>query len=324
MKTTLKIIFAVSPCTLVTPVLLTSCGNKQHTFTFFNGEDWGTNYWYDLVKGKTFENDSEWVNDLTKLCINYGLDHFSTWHNKITKQKFEPDGIKENYIKNLYCSSEQQAIFMYANLGGDFWNLPLHKHEEPIDTKSTKTSEFWGEVDLYIPYGEETQYIDCYTSYDIHGSDYNYITSALDKSTNPFDVVVYHGVESLEVEYWDQLKEYIKHTDKGYDYSDCVGKTFTSYGFLACSANRPYCEKFFEWGPENPNPLKEPVMFIIKVPKDTKGYTYIASWNDLKYWPENSKEAEWMSMLNINTKLQIEAVQKEKGINYFTVKVINE
>ena len=87
MKTTLKIIFAVSPCTLVTPVLLTSCGNKQHTFTFFNGEDWGTNYWYDLVKGKTFENDSEWVNDLTKLCINYGLDHFSTWHNKITKQK---------------------------------------------------------------------------------------------------------------------------------------------------------------------------------------------------------------------------------------------
>lgn len=317
MKKISKIIFAISPCILVSPILLTSCSN-QHKFTIFAGEDWGTNYWYDLVNGKSFTNDSEWENELTEQCFNYGLDNFSTWHDEISKHQFEPHETKENYIKNLYCESEQQAIYMYANLGGDFWNLSLHKQKEPEDCKSIEFSKYHGNNDLKLLFD---QMLDVHYHYDIRGNDYQYIKSSLEKSTNPFDIVMYHGVESLEVEYWNQLSEYIVKTDKGYDYSNCVGKSFTSYGFLACSANRPFCETFFTWGSEEPNPLKEPAIFIIQIPQGTKSYAYISSWDDIKNAP---KPGEWMSMLNMNTKLQIEAVNKEKGINYFTVKVINE
>ena len=57
------------------------------------------------------------------------------------------------------------------------------------------------------------------------GGGYIYISSALQKATAPEDLVVYHGVEFMEVEFYNQLKDYIVGNDKdGYDYSNCAYK----------------------------------------------------------------------------------------------------
>ena len=95
------------------------------------------------------------------------------------------------------------------------------------------------------------------------------------KSKTPQEMIVYHGVEYIEVKFYEQLKPYINKTSNGYDYSKCIGKTIQSYGFVSTSLSLKIAYRFLNWklAINNTNtsieynPLKEPAIMIVNILK---------------------------------------------------------
>lgn len=211
--------------------------------------------------------------------------NFVNWYNSLTKQKFNNS--------NFHCESEAQAIILYANWRGHFWNESLHKQQEPSN---------------YILQNKE-----------IRGNDYKKMEDGLNKATFPYDYKVFHGVEYQEIEFYDQLKNFMdKNADGSYSYDRCIGQDIYSYGFLSTSVSRTealeYCDGYVfndmnkPWGEgEFFLPLKEEVLFEINIPKNYKGAAYLADFNFVGYVnPDNQV------LINRNCKLHINDVKKEK------------
>ena len=57
--------------------------------------------------------------------------------------------------------------------------------------------------------------LDKKTPHEIRGNDYKYLESALLKAIAPKQMIVYHGVEYMETEFYEQLKPYIQQTNSG-------------------------------------------------------------------------------------------------------------
>lgn len=162
---------------------------------------------------------------------------------------------------------------------------------------------------------------------EIRGEDYKYVDTALEKldAIIKRDLIAYHGVEYQEIEFWDQLKNNItQNNDGSYDYSKCVGQTITSYGWISTSIDRNYAEPFVDgedWTDNNipKPPLKEPALFIIKIPKGYHGAAYIQGFN-----LAGEVNKEFQVLIKRNSKLKITNWYKnDVGVNYFELDLIS-
>lgn len=182
------------------------------------------------------------------------------WLNSLSDDSFE---IQNNRIKSLFCTSETQAILLYCNMWGSFWNEPLHNGKEPEDTRLTNS--------IF-----DANLFQCDDNL-IRGSDYKYLESAISKGQSPnFDLYVYHGVEYMENNIYKQLEPFIN----GDNFSGCIGKKFNSPGFISTTTNKNYCIEFsngYNWNTDQfEPPFKTNVVFKILVPKNTNGVAYIS------------------------------------------------
>ena len=242
-------------------------------------------------------------------------NQYLNWYESLTNNNWDRNS--DGSIKDYFVTSEQQALALYSWCSGTFWNAPLHLRQEPENRLITVK-----ELDPDIPHM-------------VNGDGYLYLSSALQKATVPEDLVVYHGVEFMEVEFYNQLKDYIIGNEKdGYDYSNCVNKTITSYGFISTSLVEAYADCFFDWKPRPevwpnegivPNPLKEPVLFKIHIPKGYVGAAYLSNFGFAGF-PTTSTEQQ--VLIDRNCKFLITKIDQDiknsKGdlINVFELNLL--
>lgn len=200
-------------------------------------------------------------------------------------------------------------MYLYLNQWGDFWNKDLHLQKEPIDTKRKM-----------IPNPDFKENVE----YEINGDGYKYIVSALNKTQANFNLQVYHGVEFMEVEFWEQLKDFVTTTDNGYDFSKTVGKKITSYGFISTSMSKEIPYGFstgVDWtdGDKLKPPLKEPALFIINIKKDTKGVAYVSKPIEMMNYHNGDDQV----LINKDKTYKIiDWYKDENKINIFTVDLL--
>lgn len=242
--------------------------------------------------------------------IDYKLQsHFNDWYKSLSTHPWNYDA--DGKLANYHCDSEQQAIFMYANQRGYYWNEALHQDKEP---ENRMVNLYFGGMDRKL---------------ETRGADYKYIVDALNKESTrwPYNYKVYHGVEYQEVEFYDQLKPYIKETNGDYDYSGCVGKTITSNGFISTSLDRiealRYCDGSMWDTDDKILPLKEQVMFEINIPKDIIGAVYLG---DFKFM--GSMNTDNQVLINRYAKFKINKVyvdtnDRGEKVNVFDVDLIS-
>lgn len=225
------------------------------------------------------------------------------WYNNLTKQDWNRDN--NGKVINYHSESETQSITLYANNHGNFWNEYLHQQKEPINKNVIFTS------------------INKNEKLEIRGLDYKYIDTALEKAIAPYDFITFHGVEYMEVEFYEQLKNFIKFENGKYDYKECVGKTITSYGFISSTTDKNWATSFFGYKPpweteiEELNPLKSNILFEINIKKNYKGAAYLAD-----FCFNGIKNRESQILIKRNSIYKINSVRKEKNYNIFNVDLI--
>lgn len=235
--------------------------------------------------------------------------YYQSWYESLSKNDWNRNSNGE--IIDAISSSEMQSLYLYTNQWGDFWNQNLHLNKEPIDT--TRKMKLPG-----MKYEKELK---------INGNGYKEIDSSLERAVAPFNFQVKHGVEWLEVEFWDQLKNYItikQSSNDGstnYDYSKCVGKTITSYGYISTSIAKDFLFEFAEgknWitGEYQP-PLKEPFLFKINILKGTKGVAYVSDYDLM-----GGYNTEEQVMIAKGRSYKIKKYYKENKLNIFEMDLI--
>lgn len=235
------------------------------------------------------------INDVSN---EFGMDNWKNWIFSLSYSDWSRD--EHGYAKDLYCKSERQALFMYTQMYGHFWNYYLHHQITPPDGVLPKE-------DL-----EKLVYTNKNLNY--YGSDYRFISLALCRAFSPCNLIVYHGVEFMEDEFYDQLKDYIKYDElnNDYDYSECVGKTITSYGFLSTSFSIKVVDEYTngnDWMHGGIHlPLKEPFIFRIKIKKGIQGIGYMSGY-PLMNSPYDSTDEAAQILIDKNKSFKI--------VNYF-------
>ncbi|MDE5599529.1 MAG: ADP-ribosyltransferase [Ureaplasma sp.] len=284
-------------------VLITSCSDVKEVPI--------TNFFNATLKNEKYIDLYKLVNDTTKsknIFMKYskelGLKYSGEWYSKLKNANWNyanpnnPVGIP----LNLHCSTAKQALALYCNAWGDFWNIELHQNRIPIDKPNhyLKGNGVFPKQRL-----------------GILGKDYKYISESLTESSIPENTVAYHGVEFMEIEFWEQLKDFITENKNGtYDYSKCVGQTITSYGFISTSLDKEYVDEFSDgqdWvNGGNYKPLKEDFVFKIFIPKNIKGTAYVSWFNFMDTYDD-----EHQILIDRNSKFEIVNYYKDGKNNYF-------
>ncbi|MDE6289573.1 MAG: ADP-ribosyltransferase [Ureaplasma sp.] len=267
-------------CTL--PITLVSCAFNPSNFlnTELDGE-----LYIDLSK----TSNASFISNSNKLGKLYSQD----WYNTLTWHDWNYISKPLKIIRDAYCESEQQALSLYLNAWGEFWNYDLHQGREPKDTLyhfQTGLSLFSGLI------------------LNVRGSDYKYISKSLDRAFLPENTVVYHGVEYMENEFYTQLEKYIiQNQDGSYDYSNCVRKTIKSNGFISTSLDKNWVVSFAEG--ENVTtgeielPLKEKFIFKIFIPKNITGAAYVSGFKMM-----GIENVEHQILIDRNSKFEIKKI----------------
>ncbi len=265
---------------------------------------------WNLALEQGFSDDSwsaqEILEDaVSKASNNFGHKYFNDWYNSLTKENFLYNvvDVKNDQGQNikateLFCSSEKQALELYLNNNGHYWNEFLQNNEVPPNACYNKK---------FFP--TFTDYIKTDEAY-IRGTDYKYLESSLSKANMPINIITYHGVEYMEKDFYNQLSEYIA----GDDYSMCVGKKIHSNGFLSTTfqkANAIWWASGENWTKVDPvtgtSPLEPPfgrrVTFEIKIPLGTNGAAYVSDFNFI-----NKDNPEEQILINRNKDYLIEGV----------------
>ena len=255
-----------------------------------------------------------------KKCNEWGKTYYLNWWNELTKKDFNFN------LDNLYCDTEIQALTMYIIDWGDFWNYYLHHQQNPPNQLHKMQGQF------------------CENKIkNIRGNDYHLISQALNKAPAcPENIVLYHGVEYMEDEFYDQLKNYIRVNDDGtYNYSNCIGKTIKSYGFLSATFDKPHAFNFSTgkvWTTDknqlseifsNSNvrnnhnlyhlPLKSPVAFKINVPKDSKNIAYVSGMAGSNGYKNN----EYQVLIDKDTNFRIDNIHTEYNSSKILVTIFD-
>ncbi len=235
------------------------------------------------------------INIVFKRNVDKNLKkEFVHWYNSLTSEPFMK---KQGDFYNMTCNSETQGIALYANYCGWFWNESLSRQEEP-----------------------KSQIVDIYgngKSYYVNGGDYKYAVSGLNKAIFPYDLRVYHGVEYLEIEFWDQLKDFAVDLGNGsWDYSNSIGSELECYGFFSTTLDRNEAARYSEgWNYYDDShflPLKQEALFVVDIPRGYKGAAYLAD-----FYFSGTVNNDNQVLINKNCKFSIKDVKKE---NYWVGK----
>lgn len=238
--------------------------------------------------------------DFLKASADLGTYNSKEWFDSLSLSDWNYKNPGDKIPENLYCNSEKQALALYSMEWGDFWNVPLHNQEEPKNTII--------ESSLFFP-NEKLE---------VRGEDYKYIQQALQKGSLKENTIAYHGVEFMENEFYEQLKPYIKENNGNYDYTECVGKEITSYGFISTALNITEPRGFADgadWTDNNAlkPPLKSPFYFKIFIPKNIKGVGYVSYFEFM----DGVQNYEDQIMINKDSKFKIIDYYNDDGINCF-------
>lgn len=287
---------------LTLPLLSLSCKQENDKIVYYD-------IYEEIKKSNKDLNDNQITELVLKKTNEFGISNWKEWIDSLTYNDWNRN--EDGTIKNLECNSERQALSLYSCSWGHFWNEFLHKNETPLDQE---VDQKW----INLPDKGQKD------SFFIRGSDWQFIQQALERAISPVSIIVYHGVEYQEVEFWDQLKEFISYNEqtKSYDYSKCKNKTITTLGFISTSTDKGVVKYFSEGNDWTTNqikpPLKEKVMFKIKVDKGTKGIGYISGFELIPGLVQ--REAQFL--IKKDSKFKILDVYKEGDTNIFEVKLI--
>ncbi len=287
---------------------------------------------YDLYKEpNNYLDFNNFSNDgliISKLAAKYTEQFYLDWFNSLTINQWDENQIyTPEQISNLSCNSERQALQLFANNWGYFWNYYLHQQQTPPD--KLYNSSYFKRILPLIPEANKVK---------ILGSDYKYIDLALDKAKAPLNLTVYHGVEFMETEFYNQLQDnIIRQPDGKYDYTNCVGKTITSHGWLATSVIADYAKNWSDGSnftddiiTDNEPPLKDYVCFKINIPKDSPGVASIEglplmNWTKANFDYPNfyaiDQNWEGQTLIKRNTSFTIQNVTKEYNSRLGTINV---
>ncbi len=206
------------------------------------------------------------------------------WYNSLTNASWN---YQDGKLQNYFCNSEQQAIALYSWNTGDYWNAPLHQGLEP--TNQWRVLPNFGNSNAL----------------EIRGSDYKYMSSGLQKSVFPKDIVTYHGVEGIEVEFLDQLFPYMERESNGlWNYDNCVGKVITSNGFISTTLDKEYALNYMN--PNEEGPLKTQSLFKIHINKGYRGAAFLANFKFANF-PGISYENQ--ILIDLNCKFRINSIE---------------
>lgn len=258
-----------------------------------------------VIDNKISEKTIELSNDIF-------ISYYRNWIDSLSLSDWAKDA--NGVIENLYCTSERQAIALYGVCWGHFWNIYLHKNQIPPDQMVNRKFLNLGNL------GNKQEFA-------IRGTDYKYIDQALFRAEVPRDLIVYHGVEFMENEFWDQLQQFITYNEKEnkYDYSNCAGKEITSYGFLSTTTDKQIAVNFsngFDWTQDVDTlkpPFKENMMFKIKLNKGQTGVGYISGFDIIN----GAYQGEAQFLIKTNSKFKIDKVYKENDVNVFEITMIS-
>ena len=215
---------------------------------------------------------------------------------------------------------------MYIIDWENFWNYYLHHQQNPPNQLHKMQGQF------------------CKNKIkNIRGNDYHLISQSLNKAPAcPENIVLYHGVEYIEDEFYDQLKNYIRVNDDGtYNYSDCIGKIIKSYGFLSTTFEKMHAldysiqnvwttdknqlnELFPNGYSENDHnlyhlPLKMPVAFKINLPKGSKNLAYVSGMSGSNGYKNN----EYQVLIDKDTSFRIDNVYTEYSSSKILVTIFD-
>ena len=245
------------------------------------------------------------------------MNYWNNWFQNLSYNEWKIS--KNKKIENLFCTSQRQAIALYTCVWGHFWNEPLH-NKQNIEEEIVVNEKFL--PNYFKPYLANPK------NTKVKGSDWEYIESALSNSTSPISLTVYHGVEYMENEFWDQLKDFIIQKPNGkLDYSQVVGTTITSNGFISTSLNKTSIKGFangFNWTNDKYEPpLKEPAIFKINFYKGQKNVAYVSGFDLVKQNGFSMINLEEQFLINRNTQFKITNVYQENNINVFEMDLLN-
>ena len=289
-----------TPITILSSIpFISSCSLGTNEEDAFN-TTLGNEKYIDLYK---FSMNNKYSHSKFKnLSKELGHKYSNAWYSQLKDANWNyadpnnPTGVP----LNLHCSTAKQALALYCNSWGDFWNIELHQNKEPTDKPD------------YLMKGQ----VFPGNKLSILGKDYKYISECLENSSIPENTISYHGVEFMEVEYWNQLKDYITEVNGKYDYSKCVGQNITSYGFISTSLDKKWASDFSE-GEDWVNggyylPLKDKFVFRIFIPKNINGVSYVSYFNFM-----DTYNNEDQIIIDRNSEFKIVDYYKEGDNNYF-------
>lgn len=302
MNKKLKIALLATPTlalALTLPIIATSCSTHTHTPELFN-DQLNNDKYIDLYKYATEGNYN--IHEVSK---KLGHSYSQPWYDSLGDAgnwNYKNPGDK--LPENLYCSTKKQALALYLCNAGEFWNVDLHKNTTPTDKPNYLIGQKLGG---YIFGGEHL---------DIRGADYQLISESLKDASIPANTVVYHGVEFMEDEFYNQLQALIQKNGDDYDYSKCVGQTITSYGFISTTFDKSMSEAFcdgYNWiDGSNHLPLKEKFIFKIYIPGNVKGAAYVSYFDFM-----GSQNTDDQILIDRNSEYKILKTYKNGDINYF-------
>lgn len=208
------------------------------------------------------------VNDTMPYYLDMQLQQsYQNWFNNLSNHNWNYDD--NNQISNYICQSEVQAVGLYASNHGFIWNECLENE--------CQTNHYSCETIVEL---------DKNMAHNISNQDRSFLFSALQKAYSPYELCVYHPVQYDEISWFSQLKKYLFHIGQNYLYYGCIHKFITNSSFLSCTLQLNQAIDYLNYLPKTIyhakpelNPLKEPVIFKINIPKNHFGVAYLGNFS---------------------------------------------
>lgn len=256
---------------------------------------------YNILKSNNPNlNENELAALTRKKSNEFGNYFWKTWIENLGEKKDWALNENNQYI-NLFCENPRQALQLYTNCFGHFWNVPLHKNETPANSLVEKRFfNFAGNEML-----SKVQNVN-----EIRGGDYIFLDNILNlpSAIAPLNLIVYHGVEFMEKEFKSMLG-FKADEIVNFDLIK-VGTIIQNYGFLSTTTEYNNATNFsigHNWIDDRLEPpLDAPCLFKIKIPYLTKGLAYVSGF-DIN---NNFSNEDAQILIKRNSKFRIDGVSK--------------
>lgn len=305
-----------------TPIFLsTSCSIAQPIKTNINdninyNDYLNSNEFLDIFNVLKTNNPNVNENELAiatcEKSNQFGAQFWKTWIESLGDKKDWTLNENKKYV-NLFCENPRQALQLYTNCFGHFWNIALHKNEIPNNSWVEKRFfEFAG--DDMISKVKDTN--------EIRGEDYKFLDNILNYSSAvaPLNLIVYHGVEFME----NEFKSMLGFSDNEKVNFDLIkeGTIIQNYGFLSTTTDYINAVKYsagHNWVHDTfEPPLGEPCIFKIRIPHLSKGVAYVSGF-DIN---NNFSDEDAQILIKRNSKFRIDKVTKIEDKNILEMTMI--